>query len=133
MPAVREAIGPLEVPRFTTLADFTDRPDNLELVYSVLASIARAVSRARPQDAAVDGTGLETTSASAHFVSRAGRKRTKYVKLVLGVLCAWVIPVSLVVDWGPCRAVVSCCGQSPCTTRCSAFPEHRHESPRDLV
>lgn len=101
MPAVREALGLLGVPRFTTLAEFADRPDILELIDSVLASIARAVSRARPQDAAVDGTGLETTSASAHFVSRAGRKRTKYVKLMLGVLCASVIPCALVVDWGP--------------------------------
>ena len=41
------------------------------------------------------------TSASAHYVSRAGRKRTKYVKILLGVLCAAVIPMSLVIDLGP--------------------------------
>lgn len=101
MPAVREAIGLVEVPRFTTLAEFADRQDILELIDSVMASIARTVSRARPQDAAADGTGLETTSASAHFVSRAGRKRTKFVKLMLGVLCSSVLPCALVVDWGP--------------------------------
>lgn len=101
MPSVREAIGLLEVPRFTTMAEFADRADVLELIDAVLASIARTISKARPQDAAVDGTGLETTSASAHFVSRAGRKRTKYVKLTLGVLCSSVIPCALVVDWGP--------------------------------
>lgn len=101
MPAVREAIGLLEVPRFTTLAEFADRAEVLELVDAVLASIARRVSKARPQDAAADGTGLETTSASAHFVSRAGRKRTKFVKLMLGVLCSSVLPCALVVDWGP--------------------------------
>lgn len=101
MPAVRDAIGLVEVPRFTTMAEFADRQDVLELIDSVMASIARTVSRARPQDAAADGTGLETTSASAHFVSRAGRKRTKYVKLMLGVLCSSVLPCALVVDWGP--------------------------------
>lgn len=101
MPAVREAVGLREVPRFTTLQAFADRPEIAALVDGVLASIGRAVSKARPQDGALDGTGMEVTSASAHFVSRAGRKRTRYVKLMLGVLCASVIPVSVVVDWGP--------------------------------
>lgn len=101
MPAVREAIGLTEVPRFTTLQMFADRPEIMALIDGVLASIGRAVCKARPQDAAIDGTGMEVTSASAHFVSRAGRKRTRFVKLMLGVLCAAVIPVSLVVDWGP--------------------------------
>ncbi len=101
MPAVREAIGLREVPRFTTLQIFADRPEIMGLVDSVLRSIGRAVSKAVPQDAAIDGTGMETTSASAHFVTRAGRKRGRYVKLLLAVLCASVIPCALVVDWGP--------------------------------
>jgi hypothetical protein len=101
MPAVREAIGLTSVPRFTTLQTFADRKDILALIDGVLASIGRAINKARPQDAALDGTGLEVTSASAHFVSRAGRKRTKFVKLLIGVLCGSVIPISLVVDWGP--------------------------------
>lgn len=101
MPAVRESIGLGEVPRFTTLQMFADRPEIMALIDGVLASIGRAVSRHRPQDAAADGTGLETTSASAHFVSRSGRRRTKFVKLMIGVLCASVIPTALVVDWGP--------------------------------
>lgn len=101
MPAVREAIGLREVPRFTTLQAFADRPEILAIIDGVLATIGRAEAKHQPQDAALDGTGLEATSASAHFVSRAGRKRTKYVKVLLGVLCAAVMPVSLVVDWGP--------------------------------
>lgn len=101
MPAVREAIGLRDVPRFTTLQAFADRPEILALIDGVLASIGRAIVKDQPQDAAMDGTGLEVTSASAHFVSRAGRTRTRFVKLMLGVLCSSVIPVSLVVDWGP--------------------------------
>lgn len=101
MPAVREALGLVEVPRFTTLHTFADRPEILALIDGVLASIGRALLKARPQHAALDGTGMETTSASAHFVSRAGRKRTKFVKLLIGVLCAAVCPCALVVDWGP--------------------------------
>jgi len=103
MPAVREAIGLVEVPRFTTLQMFADRPEIMALIDGVLASIGRAVNKASPggQDAAVDGTGLETSSASAHFTSVSGRKRTKYVKVMLGVLCASVIPIATVIDWGP--------------------------------
>lgn len=101
MPAVREAIGLLETPRFTTLQMFADRPEIGLLIDGVLASIGRAVLKARPQDAAVDGTGLEVTSASAHFLSRAGRKRTKFVKPLLAVLCGAVLPCALVMDWGP--------------------------------
>jgi hypothetical protein len=101
MPAVREAMGLEEVPRFTTLQTFADRPEIMTLIDGVLASIGRAMHAADPQDAAADGTGMEVTSASAHFVSRAGRKRTRFVKLVIGVLCASVCPCALVVDWGP--------------------------------
>lgn len=101
MPSVREAIGLEGVPRFTTLQAFADRPEIMTLIDGVLRSIGRAVNQARPQAASIDGTGLETTSASAHFISREGRKRTKFVKLLIGVLCATVIPCALVVDWGP--------------------------------
>jgi Transposase DDE domain len=101
MPAVREAIGLLSVPRFTTLQAFADRPDIMVLIDGVLRSIGRALNRREPQDAGADGTGMETTCASAHFVSRAGRKRTKFVKLMIGVLCSAVCPAALVVDWGP--------------------------------
>lgn len=101
MPEVREAIGLRDVPRFTTLQAFADRPEIMALIDGVLAGIGREMHRADPQDAAIDGTGLETTCASAHFVSRAGRKRTRFVKVVLAVLCASVCPIALVVDWGP--------------------------------
>lgn len=101
MPEVRDAVGLKDVPRFTTLQMFADRPDITALIDHVLASIGRALLRSRRQDAAIDGTGMETTSASAHFISRAGRKRTRFVKLTIGVLCAAVCPCALVVDWGP--------------------------------
>jgi hypothetical protein len=101
MPAVREAIGLKSVPRFTTLQTFADDARTLEVVDAILRQIGRAVNRARPQDAAIDATGLETSSASAHFVSRAGRKRTKFVKLSIAVLCGALIPCALVADWGP--------------------------------
>ncbi|MBL8874176.1 MAG: transposase [Phycisphaerae bacterium] len=101
MPAVREAIGLSSVPRFTTMQMFADRPEIMALIDEVLRTIGSAVNKANPQDAALDGTGMETTTASAHYTSRVGRKRTRFVKLMIGVLCAGVIPATLVVDWGP--------------------------------
>jgi len=101
MPAACEAIGLARVPRFTTMQTFANQPGVLEIVDGVLAEIGKTIIEACPQDAAIDGTGCETTSASAHFVSRAGRKRTKYVKLTVAVLCAAAIPAALTVDWGP--------------------------------
>lgn len=125
MPAVREALGLCAVPRFTTLQAFADRPDVLALIDAVLKTLGRAAMKHERQDAALDGTGVETTSASAHFVSRAGRKRTKFVKLMLAVLCAGVMPAAVVVGWGPTNdmreawtvrdKLLDACGRSPPT------------------
>lgn len=52
-------------------------------------------------DAAMDAMGLEKTSASAHFVSRAGRKRRQRVKLSAIVAVGTLIPAALAVSCGP--------------------------------
>lgn len=101
MPSVRDAIGLVAVPRFTTLQTFADRPDVPALIDAALRTLGRAAMKHERQDAALDGTGVETTSASAHFVSRAGRKRTRFVKLMLAVLCTSVMPAAVEVGWGP--------------------------------
>ncbi|MGC9944113.1 MAG: transposase [Verrucomicrobiota bacterium] len=41
------------------------------------------------------------TTASAHFQSRSGRTRRKWVKVSTIVLCGSLLPLSLVLDWGP--------------------------------
>lgn len=101
MPAVREAIGLRDVPRFTTLQTFAERPEVMALTHATLRDLARVEMKHVKQSAAFDGTGVETTSASAHFISRAGRKRTKFVKIMLGVLCTAVMPGAMEVGWGP--------------------------------
>ena len=73
----------------------------MQLIDGVPRSIARSITKQQPKDAALVGTGMEVTAASAHFISRAGRAHTKYVKLMLGVLCGAVIQVALVMDWVP--------------------------------
>ena len=51
--------------------------------------------------AAMDATGLETTTASAHFQCRRGGQRRKWIKLSTIVICGSLLPMSLVLDWGP--------------------------------
>lgn len=53
------------------------------------------------EEAAIDTTGLETTSASAHFKARSGRQGTKYVKLSVCVMVGSMLPASVVVSGGP--------------------------------
>lgn len=67
--------------------------------------LAELVSQIAGNDAevAIDSTGIETTSASAYFQTRSGRKRKKCVKLSVCVLCGSMIPTGLVVSWGPCN------------------------------
>ncbi len=54
-----------------------------------------------PQEVAIDSTGMETTSASAHDKTRSGQKRRQYVKLSVCVVCGSLLPAGLVVGWGP--------------------------------
>jgi hypothetical protein len=46
----------------------------------------------------MDATGLETTTASAHFQCRRGGERRKCVKISTIVLCGSLLPVGLVMD-----------------------------------
>jgi len=69
--------------------------------------VTRTIGRAsgEPQfaktSAAPDAKGLETTTASAHFQSRSGRTRRKWVKVSTIVLRGSLLPLSLVLGWGP--------------------------------
>jgi hypothetical protein len=50
---------------------------------------------------AIDATGLETSTASAHFVTRSKKERKKWVKLSVAVLTTSLLPLGAVLDWGP--------------------------------
>ena len=52
-------------------------------------------------DVAIDSTGLETTSASAHYKARSGRKKKQYVKVSVSVTCSSMLRAGVVIDWGP--------------------------------
>lgn len=92
-----------KLPHYTTLQKFGARPKVLEVAESMLAQLGAAGLRQTGRQCAVviDATGLETTNASAHFVSRAGRQRRKFKKLSVSVVCGALLPLALVIDWGP--------------------------------
>jgi DDE family transposase/transposase-like protein DUF772 len=103
-PSLRRCLGLSEkLPHYSTLAKFSDRSKVLEIVDMMIQSIARAVGQREPnpEAAAMDATGLETTTASAHFQCRRGGQRRKWVKISTVVLCGSLMPLGLVLDWGP--------------------------------
>ena len=51
--------------------------------------------------AALDSTGLETTSASAHYKSRSGMACKKFIKVSVCVLAGSLLPSGLAISWGP--------------------------------
>jgi hypothetical protein len=100
--ALRERLGLRKLPHYSTLKYFADRSGTLEIVDAMLADLAAQIAEKLEDDeVAIDSTGMESTSASAHFRTRTGRKRTRYVKLSVCVLCGTMIPAGLVIDWGP--------------------------------
>jgi Transposase DDE domain len=103
-PSVRRELGLQDkLPHYTTLQKFSARSKVLEIADQMIRTIGEA---AGAKDfgkgaAAMDATGLETTTASAHFQCRRGGQRRKWVKISTIVLCGSLLPAGLVLDWGP--------------------------------
>ena len=103
-PNLRAALGMADkLPHYTTLQKFSARSQVLAIADAMIRTIGRAAGGPKfaQTSAAMDATGLETTTASAHFQSRAGRTRRKWVKVSTIVLCGSLLPLSLVFGWGP--------------------------------
>jgi hypothetical protein len=103
-PSLRQELGFADkLPHYTTLQKFSARSKVLAIADQMITTIGQAAG----QDdygkgaAAMDATGLETTTASAHFQCRRGGQRRKWVKISTIVLCGSLLPLSLVMDWGP--------------------------------
>jgi hypothetical protein len=103
-PTLRQELGLQDkLPHYTTLQKFSARSQVLEIADAIIQTIGQAagdVTFARGA-AAMDATGLETTTASAHFQCRRGGQRRKWVKISTIVLCDSLLPLGLVLDWGP--------------------------------
>jgi hypothetical protein len=103
-PGLRRELGLQDkLPHYSTLAKFSSRSQVLEIADAMIRSIGQAAfhQTTEPTAAAMDATGLETTTASAHFQCRRGGQRRKWVKVSTIVLCGSLLPMSLVMDWGP--------------------------------
>jgi hypothetical protein len=103
-PSLQAALGLGDkLPHYTTLQKFSARSQVLAIADAMIRTIGRAAGAPEFAQgaAAMDATGLETTTASAHFQSRSGRTRRKWVKVSTIVLCGSLLPLSLVLGWGP--------------------------------
>jgi DDE family transposase len=103
-PSLRRELGLQDkLPHYSTLAKFSSRSQVLEIADAMIHSIGQAAFRqtTEPTAAAMDATGLETTTASAYFQCRRGGERRKWVKISTIILCGSLLPMSLVMDWGP--------------------------------
>jgi hypothetical protein len=101
---LRRVLGLEEkLPHYTCLQKFSGRSEVLAIVDKLIGVIGQASLRRQGPKAAVaiDSTGVEISGASAHFLSRTGRKRRRYVKISLSVLCGSLFPLAIVLDWGP--------------------------------
>jgi hypothetical protein len=101
---LRRAMGLKSLPNYSTLNKFAHRVGVVEVLDAVLATLAEAAQASDDsvcKEAAMDATGLETSSASAHYVSRSGRKRRGFVKVSVLVLGGSLIPASAVLGYGP--------------------------------
>ncbi len=103
-PSVRQELGLGDkLPHYTTLQKFSARSKVLEIADAMIRTIGQAAGEPGfgRGAAAMDATGLETTTASAHFQCRRGGQRRKWVKISTIVLCGSLLPLGLVMDWGP--------------------------------
>jgi hypothetical protein len=103
-PNLRAALGMADkLPHYTTLQKFRARSQVLAIADAMIRTIGRAAGGPKfaQTSAAMDATGQEPTTASAHVQSRAGRTRRKWVKVSTIVLCGSLLPLSLVLGWGP--------------------------------
>jgi hypothetical protein len=97
--------GELEdkLPQYTIMQKFSARSKVLEIADAMIQTIGRAAGEPvfAQGAAAMDATGLETTTASAHFQCRRGGQRRKRVKISTIVMCGSLLLLGLVMDWGP--------------------------------
>ncbi|MDD5351463.1 MAG: transposase [Chthoniobacteraceae bacterium] len=104
---LREALGMEDkVPHYTTLQKFSARSNVLAIADAMIGQIGEAALRmqGRKEKAvavAIDATGMETTTASAHFMSRAGRTHRKWAKASVALVCGCLFPIGLAMGWGP--------------------------------
>jgi hypothetical protein len=100
---LRECLGLTEkLPHYTALQKFSVRSHVVAIVQTIIARVAGLALAQSPAPAvAMDSTGLATTTASAYFQSRRGKRCRQWVKVSTVVICGSLLPLALVLDLGP--------------------------------
>src|SRR5579863_6510025 len=83
-PSLRRELGLGDkLPHYSTLAKFSSRSQVLKIADAMIRSIGKAAfgQSTEPRAAAMDATGLETTTANVHFQCRRGGQRRKWVNV----------------------------------------------------
>lgn len=103
-PPLREVLGLNGTPHYTTLQKFASGDRMAEILEAVVRATLREVGKGKKietKDVAIDATGMESGCASAHYISRSGRKRSRWIRVSVVAVCASVMPAAMHVDWGP--------------------------------
>ena len=107
--ALREVLG-LEhkLPHYTALQKFSARSEVVAIATKMVgeigaAALAQEREQGRPAEVAMDATGLETSDASAHYISRRGRARHTYLKVAVTIVCGALLPLGVAMETGPCN------------------------------
>lgn len=91
-----------KLPHFRALQKFSGRSQVVAIVQTIIGQVAGLALQQTPRPAvAMDSTGLATTTASAYFQSRRGKRCRQRVKVSTVVICGSLLPMALVLDWGP--------------------------------
>jgi hypothetical protein len=103
-PNLRECLGLTDkLPHYTTLQKFSGRSHVVEIVQVLIAKIGTQAARQEPAPtaAAMDSTGLSSSTASEYFRSRTGNRCHQWVKLSVIVLCTSLLPLGMELSLGP--------------------------------
>ena len=100
---LRGAIGLSRVPAHTTLKEFADRVLSPKTLDRAVAQVVELLIERGliVREVAVDSTGIESSTASVHFVTRARRPRKGYVKLSLAVATTSLTLIAMTLSMGP--------------------------------
>lgn len=103
MPDVVEMLGLRRLPRHQTLHEFMKREVGEPLLAELIGELAAMLKDQGVDlgEVAVDSTGLANSKASAHFISRRGKKATHYTKLSVAVACGLLVCTAAVATQGP--------------------------------
>lgn len=103
-PNLRECLGLGEkLPHYTTLQKFSQRSNVAQIARALIVRVGtQAAGQERaPKAAAMDSTGLSSSTASEYFRSRTGNRCNQWVKLSVIVWCTSLLPLGMEVSLGP--------------------------------